>query len=455
VRAQPWFRPNLFESAYLIVRLKKIAQQLVRILGTPRGRRSLYDFAVVSLAVWLLGGLAVLVLWGPSEENQTGERLSAEARDTSAQQLPVLRRELHEAEADYQRATLDLNNAAMEHALHRQAVSTFLARHFRDLIAESVPDQQPRSALTIPNPRWLALNRALTTLMSERRELLARVSPAHPRILELEARMTEARTVLDRTPREIPYDESLARDVWEAVTVPKNSSGAGWGPKIQVSYSVTTEGPSATYELPRSAQKSSTPNAGIEEQKRYEDLEAAAQASARLLESAVLGERNAWDRMQEAISVYHAAKDYSTIGERTPNAAAATVSLDADPSIALGLTLVTALSVGAGYVFVRKAQGLPTTGRRAVSDRAELTAQLGLPVLGSVPAPAGLMAESKRQFAALVRCRTRIDNVRFTSESIVGGMLLMCVMLALLQPGFADRFFDQPARAVSEVASWF
>ncbi len=141
-------RPNLFASAYVMVRLKRIAPEPARNLGTPRRRRTLYDFAVVSLAVWLLGGLAVLVLWGPSEDNQTGERQSVEDRGTSAQQLPVLRRELHEAEADYQRATVDLNNAAMEHALHRQAVSTFLARHFRDLSAESVPDQQARSSLT-------------------------------------------------------------------------------------------------------------------------------------------------------------------------------------------------------------------------------------------------------------------------------------------------------------------
>ncbi len=149
-------------------------------------------------------------------------------------------------------------------ALHRQAVSTFLARHFRDLSAETVPDLQRRSSLT-----------------------------------------------------KIPYEESPAREAGAAVAVPINSASAGWGPKSQVSYLVTTEGPSATYELPRTPQKSSTPNAGIEELKRFQDLEAAAQDSARLLESAVLGERNVWDRMQEAISVYHAAKDFSTVGERT------------------------------------------------------------------------------------------------------------------------------------------
>ena len=317
------------------------------------------------------------------------------------QQLQLLRRELHEAEADYQRATVELNNAAIEHALHRQAVSTFLARHFRDLSAESVPDQQSRSSLT-----------------------------------------------------KIPYDESLAHEAGDAITVPINSAGAGWGPRSQVSYLVTTEGPSATYELPRTPQKSSTPNAGIVEQLRYQDLEAAAQASARLLESAVLRERNAWDRMQEAISVYHAAQDFSTdwrgahLMSPLPPGRSTT-----DSSIVLGLALVTVLSVGAGYVFVRKAQGLPATDARVISNHTELTTQLGLPVLGRVPAPAGLMAESKRRLAAPVRKRMHIDHFRFTAESVVGGVLLMWTMLALLQPGFANRFFDQPARAVSEFAS--
>ena len=256
-------RPNLFASAYVMVRLKKIALELTRNLGSPRGRRSLYDFTVVSLAVWLLGGLAVLVLWGLSEENHTGEPLAADQHE-SAQQLQVLRRELHGDEEDYQRATVELNNAAMEHALHRQAVSTFLARHFRDLSAESVPDQQLRSSLT-----------------------------------------------------EVPYDESLAREAGGAVTVLVNGAAAGWGPRRQVSYVVTTEGPSATYELPRSPQKSNSQNSAIEARNRYQDLEAAAQAGARHLESAVLRERITWDRMQEAISVYHAAKGFSTVGAHT------------------------------------------------------------------------------------------------------------------------------------------
>ena len=138
---------------------------------------------------------------------------------------------------------------------------------------------------------------------------------------------------------------------------------------------------------------------------------------------------------------------------RTPNVGATNESSDSDSSAALGLGLVTALSVGAGYVFVRKAQRLPETEPRLTSNHTELAIQLGLPVLGSLPAPAGLIAESQRRVAAPLRRRTHFDTLRFTAESVVGGVLLMWTMLALLQPGFADRFFDQPARAVSEVAS--
>ncbi len=113
VRMLKLARPNLFASAYVMVSLKRIAPELARNLGTPRGRRSLYDFAVVSLAVWLLGGLMVLVLWGPSAENQTDGRLAADQRDTSAQQLPLLRRR-----ASQRRGELSTGNCGTEQCSH-------------------------------------------------------------------------------------------------------------------------------------------------------------------------------------------------------------------------------------------------------------------------------------------------------------------------------------------------
>ena len=105
-------------------------------------------------------------------------------------------------------------------------------------------------------------------------------------------------------------------------------------------------------------------------------------------------------------------------------------------------------------MFIRKANGLPVAEPRIVVGGKDL-ARLGLPVLGILPARASILSEAKRKLAAHRWVHRRVDHGRFAAEAVLGGTLLLWVVLALLQPGFADSFFDQPARAIADVASRF
>jgi hypothetical protein len=460
VRKSPcgrWYlrRPNVLASAPKMILLKKIGRKFVLGQSASSGRKSLYDFAVASLAVWLLGGFVVMVAWGPSEAEQVPEPLMDNVR--SAQTLHQLEKELQNAEEAYQLAVAELNDVAVEHALHRQAVVTFLARHFRDLVADVVGrGQRSTVGATKVNARWLELNRAATALASERRTMLQRVSPANPRVVELEARLFEARTALEATPREVQYDRALKRQLHSDNEVAKQSA-VGWEPNWRPNYFVTTEGPSAIYELPALVPVSRESKSSLNEQQRYHQLESAAQSSADQLERVVVAERTAWARMQEAISHYHAVLDFSGVecqthddAEPVPTPPGPTASR---PALPVGLAVVTVLAPVTGFVFVRKAAPLGRTEPRIFSRPSDVTFELRLPVLGTLRAPSALVADSKRRLAARMQLYNRVDHGRFASEAIVAGALLLWAMLALLQPGFAERFFDQPADAVSEVTS--
>jgi hypothetical protein len=434
--------------------LKKIGRTFVFGLSASRGRMSLYDFAVVSLAVWLLGGLGVLVVWGPSDAEQVPGPPTDHAR--TAQMLRELEQELQSAKDAYQLAVAELNDVAVEHALHRQALATFLARHFRGIESEAGRGQPSTIASTMLNPRWLELNRAVTTLASERRALLERVSPANPRVVELERQLFEVRTALDSTPREVPYDRALKRQLHSDNEVAKQSA-VGWGPH-EPQYFVTTEGPSAMYELPRMVPVSLESKPNLNEQQRYFQLESAAQASADQLEGAALAERTAWARTQETVSIYHAALDLSDAENQThedavpaPNRAGVTASKSPFP---VGLAVVTVLAPVAGFVFIRKAMPLGRSEPRVFARPSDVTSELRLPVFGTLRAPSAVFAESRRRLAARMQLYNRVDHGRFASEVVIGGALLLWATLALLQPGFAERFFDHPADSVTEVTSW-
>jgi hypothetical protein len=383
-----------------MTRLKKSGRQFFLSLGGSRHRRSLYDFTVVSLAVWLLGGLAILVVWGHAEAEQP-QMQSGERAKTSLQ-LREFEHLCREAEDAYQRATVTLNEAAIEHALHRQAVATFLARHFRDLAIDA------------------------------------------------------ARFAAPELTREIPIGGIPAHEAVFATEVPRSSAVAGWGPRRQGDFLVTVEGPSVTYELPRTIRESRELKSSLTEQRRYHELEAAAQASATLMEGAVIAERDAWARMQQAISLYHAALDFSDEPKKVNDSAELETSQAAAAApvspVGIGLTAVTALSLAVGYLFSRSAQGLPVSVPQIAAHKEDLT-QIQLPVLGTLPTRACAFAEAKRQLAARLRLYSRVDHGRFAAEAILGGALLFWVVLALLQPGFADAFFGEPVRAVADVAS--
>jgi hypothetical protein len=335
----------------------------------------------------LLGGLAVMLAWGRSDAEQVPDPLTGHLQ--TGQMLRELEKALHDTEDAYRLAVAELNDVAVEHALHRQAVATFLARHFRDLGAESMRG--------------------------------------------------EASTIGSTTPTGIP-----------------SQSAIGWGPR-RPNYFVTTEGPSAIYELPTIVSLSREPKSNLNEQQRYHQLEAAAHASADQLERAVHAERKAWARAQEAVSLYRAALDVrgtenQTHGDSRPVPTPSDVSAS-KVSIPIGLAVVTVLAPVAGYVFVRKATPLGGSEPRIAARASDVSSELRLPVLGILRAPSALIAESSRRLSARLQLYNRVDHGRFASEAVVGGALLLWAMLALLQPGFADRFFDQPADAVAEVAS--
>jgi hypothetical protein len=363
-------------------------------------------------AIWAV--FFALGLQPPAFADETDE-----GNSTSASERQIADRELQLAHETVEKARSATVSAKMQ-------LDDFIARHFDEHHlrgASPLPKfrgSQP-ARKSAANPRWQQLNDQLTELKTRREDLLNRLMPVHPDVMEVDDQIAvlSRRLALERLPAEAPAPPGAAEGVDAA------------------------DGDLAEYlssERQRHQQSASA----------YAEILARWQAAERDLHAALEGERQAAQRLAEikAPIVPMAAMPSPTVTSLPMPAPSASGHASKAPRqgsqpLALAVLLI-ALAVAA-----LAAIKLARSSTDAVfANAAEVSAVLAVPVVGIIPAAE--MASYELTGGSRFRRGTQ-----FLAEILLALAVFVAVAYVVQNPLFIWQICTDPMDGLSRMARFF